>query len=99
MFFFFIYVIKHCFICRPSDFTVSEDAGIEPKNVATLAFTTKNALTTRLDLIHKIKIVGLLMSTKFGEILQIMSACLHFNVVTEAYIFKVKNRWETVYTC
>jgi hypothetical protein len=56
MSFFFIYVIKqHCFICRTSDLTVSEDAGIEPKTVATLALTTKNALTTRLDLIHKIK--------------------------------------------
>jgi hypothetical protein len=25
-----MYVIQHCFICRPSDSTVSEDAGIEP---------------------------------------------------------------------
>jgi hypothetical protein len=25
-----MYVIQHCFICRPSDYTVSEDAGIEP---------------------------------------------------------------------
>jgi hypothetical protein len=23
-----VYVIQHCFICRPSDYTVSEDAGI-----------------------------------------------------------------------
>jgi hypothetical protein len=35
---------SNCFICRPSGSTVSEDAGIEPKTVATL--------TTRLDLIH-----------------------------------------------
>ncbi len=34
-----MYVIQHCFICRPSDFTVSEDAGIEPRTVATLALT------------------------------------------------------------
>ncbi len=27
--------IQHCFICRPSDSTVSEDAGIEPRTVAT----------------------------------------------------------------
>ncbi len=26
---------QHCFICRPSDFTVSEDAGIDPRTVAT----------------------------------------------------------------
>jgi hypothetical protein len=27
--FVFIYFLQHCFICRPSDSTVSEDAGIE----------------------------------------------------------------------
>ncbi len=31
--FFFMYVVQHCFICRPSDSTVSEDAGIEPRAV------------------------------------------------------------------
>ncbi len=36
-----------CFIGRPSDSTLSEDAGIEPRIVA----TTADALTTRLDLI------------------------------------------------
>jgi hypothetical protein len=45
---FFMYDIQHCFICRPSDSTVSENAGIEPRTVA----TTSDALTTRLDLIH-----------------------------------------------
>jgi hypothetical protein len=28
---FFMFFIQHCFICRPSDSTVSEDAGIEPR--------------------------------------------------------------------
>jgi hypothetical protein len=32
--FFSFYVIQHCFICRPSDSTVSEDAGIESRTVA-----------------------------------------------------------------
>ncbi len=41
-----MYFIPHCFICRPSDSTVSEDDGIEPRTVATSAF----ALTTRFDL-------------------------------------------------
>jgi hypothetical protein len=27
----FKYFIQHCFICRPSGSTVSEDAGIEPR--------------------------------------------------------------------
>jgi hypothetical protein len=40
---FFLYVIQHCFICRPSAFTVSEDAGIEPRTVATLALTARHS--------------------------------------------------------
>ncbi len=28
--YFFMYNIQHCFICRPSDSTMSKDAGIEP---------------------------------------------------------------------
>jgi hypothetical protein len=35
--FLFIYDIQHCFICDPSDSTVSEDAGIEPRTVVTTA--------------------------------------------------------------
>jgi hypothetical protein len=33
---FYVYVIQHGFFCRPSDSTVSEDAGIEPRTVATM---------------------------------------------------------------
>ncbi len=36
-FFVFWYFIQHCFICRLSDFTVSEDAGIKPRTVPTLS--------------------------------------------------------------
>ncbi len=59
--------IPNCFIYRPSDSTVSEDAGIEPRTFATLAFAVRcsNNLarshpqtagsnpTTWLDLIHR----------------------------------------------
>jgi hypothetical protein len=31
--------IQHCFICRPSDSTVSEYAGIEPRTVETTTLT------------------------------------------------------------
>ncbi len=34
-----MYVIQQCFFCHRSDTTVSEDAGIEPRTVATLALT------------------------------------------------------------
>jgi len=40
---FVMYVIQHCFICRPSNSTVSEDAGIEPRGVATLALTASRS--------------------------------------------------------
>jgi hypothetical protein len=38
-FLFFMYIIRHRFICRPSDSPVSEDAGIEPWTVGTLTLT------------------------------------------------------------
>ncbi len=40
---FFMYHIQHCFICRPSDSTVSEDAGIEPRTVATTALAVRRS--------------------------------------------------------
>ncbi len=33
--FFSLDCFQHCFICRPSDSTVSEDAGIKPRTFAT----------------------------------------------------------------
>jgi hypothetical protein len=45
------YCIQLCFICSPSDSTVSEDAGTVPRTVATWHWQS-DALTTRLDLIH-----------------------------------------------
>jgi hypothetical protein len=32
-----LYVIQQCFVCRPSESTVSEDAGIEPRTVMKVA--------------------------------------------------------------
>ncbi len=50
----FLCTYQQCFIYRPSDSIVSEDAGMEPRTVATLALSHSqpDALTTRLDLIH-----------------------------------------------
>jgi hypothetical protein len=36
-------LIQHCFICRPSDPIVSEDARIEPRTVATLALSVRRS--------------------------------------------------------
>ncbi len=40
---FFMYNIQHCFICRPSDSTVSDDAGIGPRIVATTALAVRRS--------------------------------------------------------
>jgi hypothetical protein len=40
---FVMYVIQHCFICRPSDFTMSEDARIEPKTVVALELAVRRS--------------------------------------------------------
>ncbi len=40
-FFLFMNVIQHCFICRPTD--LSDDAGIEPRTVPTLALTARRS--------------------------------------------------------
>ncbi len=49
-----MYFIQHCFICRPSNFTVSEDAGIEPRTIAVRRsnLSARSYPQTRLDLIH-----------------------------------------------
>ncbi len=38
-----MYCIQHCFVCRPSDSTVSEHAGIEPRIVATTALAVRRS--------------------------------------------------------
>jgi hypothetical protein len=48
-----MYVIQHCFICRPSDSTVSEVAGIEPSTVVNLTLTAR--LCPHSARSHKIK--------------------------------------------
>ncbi len=48
---FFMYFIRHCFICRPSDTAVSEAVVIEPKTVAALALAVRRS-NHRLDLIQ-----------------------------------------------
>jgi hypothetical protein len=48
-----MYFIQHCFICRPLDFTVLEDAGIAPRTVVTLALAVRRSNhSASLDLIH-----------------------------------------------
>ncbi len=45
-------VTQHCFICRPSDSTVSEEAGIEPRTVATLALTARRSIHQARSYLH-----------------------------------------------
>jgi hypothetical protein len=39
-----MYYIQHCFMCRPSDSTVSADAGIGPRTVATSALVVRRSI-------------------------------------------------------
>ncbi len=61
-FIFLMYCIQHCFICRPSESTVSEDAGIEPRTFANFVIGSHSNHSDRshhtrleLDLIPKEK--------------------------------------------
>jgi hypothetical protein len=49
-----MYVIKHCFIYRPSDSNVSEDTRIEPRTVATLALAARRFSNLAQSPEHKI---------------------------------------------
>ncbi len=54
-FFLCMYFIQHCFICRPSDSTVSEDALIEPRTVATSALAIRRSSHTATSHPHSAK--------------------------------------------
>jgi len=56
-FFFSMYVIQHCFICRPLNSTVSGDAGIDPKIVETLALAARRFSNLAQSPEHKICIL------------------------------------------
>jgi hypothetical protein len=43
LFFFFWFFIQHCFICRPSACTMSEEDGIESRPIATLALAARRS--------------------------------------------------------
>jgi hypothetical protein len=51
-----MYFIQHGFICRPSDSTVSEDAGIKPRTVATSALTVRRSNHSARS--HPLRLVG-----------------------------------------
>jgi hypothetical protein len=57
---FYKYCIQYCFICCALDSTVSEDAGIEPRSVATMALAFKRSnnptLYTYVFTFHSTKI-------------------------------------------
>jgi len=42
-FMYFMHSIQHCFICRPSDSTVPEDAGFEPRALAKLVLAARRS--------------------------------------------------------
>ncbi len=77
--FFSMYCIQHCFICRPSDSTVSEDAGIEP-GLLWLGHWQSDVLTTRLDLVH-----GEVYCTLVGTRKQVFGPLLLFKIPLQSW--------------
>jgi hypothetical protein len=73
-----MYFIQHCFICRPKDFTVSEDAEIEPSIIVPVALAVRcsNHLHT-VDFIHMLKLILFNTETEwlFIDILTILFQC------------------------
>ncbi len=49
---FLMYIIQHFLICRLSDSTVSEDAAIEPRTIATLALPVRRSNHSAIDIIR-----------------------------------------------
>jgi hypothetical protein len=59
-----MYVIQHCFIYRPSDSAVSEDAaGIELRTIATLALTARRSNHLVIDLTVAVECCSSLLIT------------------------------------
>ncbi len=83
-----MYDIQHCFICRPSDFTVSENAGIEPRTVATIRHWLSDALTTRLDLTFS----PLKCSLIFYKVVMLLQWLFCFQFSCFCLLPNVKNR-------
>ncbi len=52
IFWFFMYFFQHCFICRPSDSSVSEDAGIESRTVVTLTLAVRHSNPSARSHLH-----------------------------------------------
>jgi hypothetical protein len=50
-----MYNIQHCFIRRPSDSIVSEDAGIEPRTVAATALAVRRSNHSARSQMRKVK--------------------------------------------
>jgi hypothetical protein len=62
-----MYDIQHCFICRPSDSDVSEDAGIESRTVATMALAVRRSNHSARSHPYTPNFLGLHMNPCFTE--------------------------------
>jgi hypothetical protein len=60
---FSLYFIQHCSICRPSDYTVSEDAGIEPRTVASSALAVRRNIKTNRYILKSIVLYCFLLTS------------------------------------
>jgi hypothetical protein len=61
LYFLSMYFIQHCCIRSPLDFTVSEDAWIEPRTVAPSVLAVRRS-ATRLHLIQEVYFAAMLLT-------------------------------------
>jgi hypothetical protein len=92
--------IQHCFICRPSDSTVTEDAGIEPRVVANTVLAVRRSnhsarshpLSARshppqLDLIHN----QLDLIHNQLDLIQLLGSCLIDFLVPYKAVLRIRD--------
>jgi hypothetical protein len=86
---FFLYVIQHFFICRTSNSTVSEDATIEPRPVATTALIVRLSYHSAIDVIH----ILLFVSIFWSMCQQSLKSELIMSFVTHNFFFNPIKKW------
>ena len=82
--------IPHCFVCRPSDSAVSEDAGIEPKTVATSASVVRRQkYKTLLKLVKNLVDIQIYHSLSFlYSTYRLILNCTNMHSVCFSYVWK-----------
>jgi hypothetical protein len=88
----FMYVIQHCFICRFSDSTVSEDAEVETGTVATLALTARRSDHSARSHPRRMKTIFLIANEKGIFVSNFVSTLLRVRRLVRVNL-QTQERW------